>query len=276
MKILISADLEGVSGVVHPDQVYGDSPFYRETLMRWTQELNAIVSGLREAGVEYIVINDSHNHMRNLNPAMVPNAMVVSGWQRAFSMIHGVDQGFDGCFFTGYHGMAGAKSTLSHTYRPRIVKQVYLNRILAGETTLNASMAGFYNVPVALISGDEGACLEAQKALGDQIVAVQTKRELSRYSALSYPFEVTLRNLKAGAIKAIKEKEKWKVYKVTSPTTISVVFAESNHADACELIPNVKRVGDTQVEYTAQLYPTVFKCFLAMCALAVSRDDVVT
>ena len=276
MKVLISADLEGVSGVVHPDQIYPDGVFYKETLMRWSQELNAIVSGLKEAGVETIVINDAHNHMRNLNNSMVQNAMVISGWQKPLSMLSSVDQGYDACFFAGYHAKAGSASTLSHTYRPRIIKQVYLNKIPVGEIGLNAALAGFYNVPVTFISGDEETCLEAQVLLGNQIVTVQTKKGLSRYAALSYPFETNLRNLKAGAIKAIKEKDKWKVYKITSPCTISVVFSEPNHADACELIPNVKRVTDNQVEFSAQLYPVVFKCFLAMGALAVSRDDVVT
>lgn len=276
LKIYISADLEGVSGVVHPDQIYPDGKFYKETLMRWSQELNAVVSGLREAGVEHIVINDAHNHMRNLNISMVPNAFIISGWQKPYSMVCDIDHGYDACFFMGYHAMAGSSSTLSHTYRPRIIKEVYLNKIKVGETGLNAALCGFFNVPVALISGDEEVCMEAQNLLGSQIVSVQTKRGLSRYSAFSYPFEIVLKNLKAGAIKAIKEKEKWKVYKTTSPCTISVVFSEPNHADACELIPNVKRVSDNQVEFSTQLFPVAFKCFLAMGALAMSRDDVVT
>ncbi len=276
MKILISADLEGVSGVVHTDQIYPDGVFYKETLQKWAQELNAVVSGLKEVGAQQIVINDAHNHMRNLNNAMVQNASVITGWQKPFSMMATIDQGYDACFFLGYHAMAGSRSTLSHTYRPKIIRQVYLNKVLVGETGLNAALAGFYNVPIALISGDEEVCYEAQTLLGPQVIAIQTKRGLGRYSAISYPFEVTLKNLKAGAIQALKEKEKWKVYKVTSPCTISVVFSEPNFADACELIPNVKRVSDNQVEYTSQLYPNVFKCFLAMGTLAKARDEVIT
>ncbi|MBI3591005.1 MAG: M55 family metallopeptidase [Candidatus Melainabacteria bacterium] len=276
MRVLVSADLEGISGVVHPDQIYPGSEYYKETLQKWSQELTAVISGLREAGAEYIVINDAHNHMRNLNNAMVPNATIVSGWQRPFSMMATIDEGYDACLFLGYHAMAGSRSTLSHTYRPRIIRQVFLNKVPVGEVGLNAALAGFYNVPVALISGDEEVCFEAEALLGKQLITVQTKRGLSRYSALSYPFEVTLKNLKAGVTKALKEKDKLKVYKITSPCTISVVFSEPNHADACELIPNVKRISDNQVEFTNQLYPVVFKCFLAMGTLAASRDDVVT
>ena len=67
MKILISADIEGVSGVVHPDQIYPDGKFYKETLEKWILELSAIVDGLYSSGVKDIVINDSHNHMRNID-----------------------------------------------------------------------------------------------------------------------------------------------------------------------------------------------------------------
>lgn len=276
LKILISADLEGVSGVIHPEQISGDSQLYRETLMRCSQELNAVISGLKEVGIEHIAVNDSHNRMRNLNSAMLPHAMVTSGWQRHFSMVNGVDRAYDACFFMGYHAMAGTKSVLSHTYRTRIIKQVYLNNVLVGEIGLNAALAGFYNVPVVFVSGDEEACNEAKRLLGEQIVTVPTKSSLSRYSAISYPFDIVLRNLRVEAMRVMKESEKWKVYKVTSPCIISVVFNESNHADACELIPGVKRVNDTQVEYTNQLYPAAFKCFLAMCTLAASRDEVIT
>ena len=276
LKILISADLEGVSGVIHPEQIYPDSSSYKETLMKWSQELNSIVSGLRECGIDFIVINDSHNHMRNLNNAMIPNAMIVSGWQRSYSMMHGVDKGYDVCFFTGYHAMASTRSVLSHTYRPKIIKQVFLNRMPVGEIGLNIALAGFYNLPIAFISGTEEACIEARSLLGEQLITVETKKSLSRYSALSYPFDLILRKLKANAILAIKEQAKWKAYKVTSPCTLTVTFNEPNHADACELIPHVKRVSDTQVEYTTQLYPDAFKCFLAMGALAASRDEVIT
>ena len=276
LTIYISADLEGVSGVVHPDQIYPDGKFYKETLIRWAGELNAVVDGLHEADVNHIVINDSHNHMRNLDSSLVPDAIVISGWQKPYSMVSEIDKNFDGCFFLGYHAMAGSRSTLSHTYRPRIIRQVFVNKIQVGETGLNALLAGTFNVPVVLISGDEEVCMEARNLLGNQILTVETKRGLSRYGAMSYPFHICLKNLKEGAIKAIKEKEKWKIYKLQSPYTLSLTFSEPNHADGAELIPGVTRVSDTQIEFTDNSYPVVFKCFLAMGALAASRDDVIT
>ena len=276
MKILISADFEGVSGVVHPDQIYPDGKGYKDALNRWHQELNAIVLGLREAGVKEIVINDSHNHMRNLDNSLIPNASVVLGWQRPYSMVYGVDQKFDACIFQGYHSMSGSCSTLSHTYRPGIIKQVLLNKLPVGETGLNAALAGYFNVPVIMVTGDEDICYEAQKLIGEQLVTVQTKKGLSRYSALSCPFDINLDNLKLGAIKAIKQKSKWEVYKLQKPYTLSVTFSEPNHADAAELIPDVKRSGPCEVTYTDKDYSVVFKCFLAMGALAKSRDEVIT
>ena len=276
MRVLISADFEGVNGVVHPDQIYPDGKGYKDALGRWIKELNAIVEGLRESGVKEIVINDSHNHMRNLDNSLIPHASVVLGWQREYSMMSGVDKKIDACIFQGYHSMGGSCATLSHTYRPRIIKNVLLNKLPMGEAGLNATLAGFFNVPVIMVTGDEDACYEAQKLLGNQVVAVHTKKGLSRYSAFSYPFDVNLDNLKTGAIKAIKQKSKWETYKLQKPYTISVTFSEPNHADAAELIPDVKRTADNEVSYTNKDYSIVFKCFLAMGALAASRDEVIT
>ena len=276
MKILISADLEGVNGVAHTDQIYPEGKYYKETLVRWSKELNAIIEGLNKAGVKDIVINDSHNHSRNLDSSLIPKAKIVTGWQRPYSMVSGVERGFDACFFTGYHTMAGSKSTLSHTYRPRIIKRVKLNQKPVGETGLNAALAGVFNVPVVFISGDKETCSEAKNLLGKQIFTVETKKSLSRYSAMSYPFSEVLENFKLTAFKTIKEKKNWKVFKVKSPYTLEIEFALSNHADACELIPGVKRLNDNQIRFTHKEYPIVFKCFLAMGVLAASRDDVIT
>lgn len=276
MKILISADLEGVNGVAHTDQIYPEGKYYKETTIRWSKELNAVVEGLKEAGVKEIVINDSHNHSRNLDSSLIPKAKIVTGWQRPYSMVSGIEKGFSGCFFTGYHGMAGSKSTLSHTYKPRIIKRVRLNKKPVGETGLNAALAGVFNVPVVFVSGDKETCNEAKKLLGDQIFTVETKKSLSRYSVMSYPFEEVLKNLKSVSTKAIKEKNKWKVLKVKPPYTLEVEFSLPNHADACELIPGVKRMSDNQVRFTHRDFRIAFKCFLAMGTLAASRDDVIT
>ena len=279
MKILISADLEGVNGVAHTDQIYPEGKYYKETLVRWSKELNAIVDGLHEVGVKEIIINDSHNHSRNLDSSLIPKAKIVTGWQRPFSMVSGVEKRekrFDACFFTGYHGMAGSKSTLSHTYRPRIIKRVWLNKRPVGEIGLNATLAGHFNVPVVFISGDQETCVEARNFLGNQIFTVETKKSLSRYSAMSYPFKEVLKRFKSVAKEVIREKKKWKVLKMKSPYNLEIEFALSNHADACELIPGVKRISDNKIRFTHKDYAVVFKCFLAMGVLAASRDDVIT
>ena len=276
MKILISADLEGVNGVAHTDQIYPEGKYYKEAVIRWSKELNAIIEGLNQAGVKEIVINDSHNHSRNLDSSLIPKAKLVTGWQRPYSMVSGVEKGFDACFFTGYHGMAGSKSTLSHTYRPRIIKRVKLNKKPVGEIGLNATLAGAFNVPVVFISGDKETCTEGKNLLGKQIFTVETKKSLSRYSAMSFPFQDVLKNLKNTATKTIEEKKKWKVFKIKPPYTLEVEFALPNHADACELIPGVKRISSNQIEFTHKEYKVVFKCFLAMGTLAASRDEVIT
>ncbi len=274
MKVLISADIEGVCGVVHTDQIYPDGKFYKETLDKWVLELNAVIEGLKDSGVKEIVINDSHNHMRNLDNLKLKGAEVITGWQKPFSMVSTAEKKYDLAFFCGYHAMACANGILSHTYRPRIIKKVFLNGTEVGETGLNAGLLGYYETPVAFLSGDNVVCAEAKALLGNELITVETKKALSRYSALSISFDENLKNLKEASAKAVKIKHK--PFKLTSPTTLSIVFAEPNHADGAELIPGVKRINNTQIEFTHQEFPVLFKCFLAMGALSATRDDVLT
>jgi D-amino peptidase len=76
MKVLISADMEGTCGVTSWVQVmppeYGSQPSslaeYERARLRLTREVNAAVEGALAAGAEEVIVNESHNGMRNLIP----------------------------------------------------------------------------------------------------------------------------------------------------------------------------------------------------------------
>jgi D-aminopeptidase len=48
---------------------------------------------------------------------------------------------------------------------------------------------------------------------------------------------------------------------------------DTSMADACELVPNVKRLNDRDVEFSDQDYSVVFRVMLALGALGASRKD---
>ena len=142
MKILISADMEGVCGVTSWVQVtppeYGTSHAstveYERARTRLTREVNAAVEGALAAGAE-VIVNDSHNGMRNLVPEELhPEVRFITGSDKELGMVQGVqEEGVAAVFYVGYHAKAGTPGApLAHTWTG-FVNDVRLNGHSTGE-----------------------------------------------------------------------------------------------------------------------------------------------
>jgi D-amino peptidase len=143
MKLFLSTDFEGVSGIVAWEQIIEGNLEYEQGRRLLTDEVNAVISGALEAGAKEFVINDSHHYMRNLRPQeLLGKAMLITGKHKPMYMMEGLDSSFDGICFVGYHGSIGAKqAVLSHTYNPGAIWQVHINGYVVGESAINALMA---------------------------------------------------------------------------------------------------------------------------------------
>ena len=122
MRVYISVDMEGVAGVVHEDQTDPIEPRhageYNRMRRLMTSEANAAIEGALAAGASWVLVNDSHWLMRNLLPEELhPAAELLSGGPKLRSMVEGIELGFDGALFVGYHAMAGTRhAIIDHTY----------------------------------------------------------------------------------------------------------------------------------------------------------------
>lgn len=283
MKIYISADLEGVNGIVHSSQTQPGEPGYERAVGLMHKEIAAVIDGLTHSGVSEIYIADAHWDARNLRPELLPSGVkLISGWQRPFSMVSGVSgkigekvlvDGFDGIFLLGYHARSGvACGVLSHTYRAQVYFDVKLNGVSVGETGMNAALAGAHGVPVAFISGDDSACNEARNLIGN-LTCVTVKKAISRYSAVFLPESEVLEGLRSGAKEAIDKRDYWNLFCPPKPSTLTLTFFDPAMADAAELIPNVKRLDDRIVEFSHDDFNVIFRVFLAIGVLAANRKD---
>ena len=285
MKIYISADLEGVNGIVHSSQTQPGEPGYERGISLMHKELAAVIEGIySDSRVSDIFVADAHWDARNLRAELLPRGVTLcSGWQRPFSMMSGVagdisgkqvvQKGFDGVFFVGYHARSGvACGVLSHTYRAQVYLDVKLNGVSVGETGLNAALAGHSNVPIAFLSGDDAACNEARNLLGS-LTCVEVKKAISRYSAILMPMEESLDALRRGASEAMNKSDYWGIFSPPRPSTLTLTMIDPSMADAAELLPQVKRLDDRVVELSHEDYSVLFKLFLAIGTLAASRRD---
>ncbi len=156
MKVLISADIEGVAGVFHPEQTRAGNGEY-EAARRWmTLEANAAIEGAFAGGATHVWVNDSHGGFRNLLPDLLDRrAQVVLGKPRMLGMMAGLEYGAALVFMIGYHAMAQTRGILSHTINSFAFARVAFNGVELGEAGVYGALAEEYGARVALLSGDD-------------------------------------------------------------------------------------------------------------------------
>jgi D-amino peptidase len=269
MKIFISADMEGTTGVTDWDQVMPDRPDYARFRRLMTEEVNAAILGALEGGAKEIVVSDAHHTMRNiLIEELHPQAQLVSGSPKPHSMMQGIDASFDAVFFTGYHAAAGTQDgVLDHTFSSAAIRQVKLGTLIVGEAGLNAALAGHYKVPVALVTGDSTAVQQVKKIV-PHVEAVAVKEPIGRTAALSYQPVEARRRIKEGAARALKRVKDLKPLTLPRPVSLEVELMYTVMADRCMLIPGVTREGPRSVAYKAKDAEQAFSVFMACLVLA--------
>ena len=177
MKIYISADIEGITGVAHWDETEKPKPDYKEFREQMTAEVSAACDGALQAGAAEVWVKDAHGTARNLIGSRLPKQThLIRGWSsHPFSMVQELDESFHAMLMVGYHSRAGSDANpLAHTHSSNIAS-LMINGNPASELQIHAYAAAYVNVPLVFVSGDEGICKEA-KSLIPQITTLAVKR----------------------------------------------------------------------------------------------------
>lgn len=274
MKVFISADMEGVSGIVSVEQTDPEDggQAYQEGRRLMTEEVNAAVEGCVKAGASEIVVADSHWNFRNLLLDELHEAATpIQGRPRPYFMMEGLDGTFDAAIFVGYHGMRGTpRAVLDHTYSGLRILGLEINGKLVGEGGLNAHLAGHYGVPVVLATGDSSLAREMQNTIRG-IHTVSVKEAFGRYSAKSVHPKRARAQIQAEATRALEDRASIPSLRTQLPVTVGVELVNTGHADLAQLLPGVKRSGGSSIYYTSQDFAEAYRTFAAL--LMVTRDD---
>ena len=270
LKVYISVDMEGITGVVHGEQVSSGTSEYAAARKWMAEDVNAAVEGAIAAGAREIVVNDSHGSMRNIDPAdLHPRAVLISGSPKPLSMMEGIDASFDACLFIGYHARAGtADATLDHTISGAVVRAIRVNGIEMPELGLNAAIAGMFGVPVVLVSGDVAVCKQAKEILGNEVVTVPVKDAIGRQAGRLVPMAEARKAIKDRTTKALRELIKHKPYRLTSPYKFELEYFTSTQADYGVMFPGIERPGARTVAFTSDDYLKGFRTLRALIAIA--------
>ena len=176
MKVFISVDIEGVTGINSWSETELGNPDHAQFKDQMTRETVAACEGAIAMGAKEIFVKDAHDSARNIDMMKLPKCVRLSrGWaSNPDSMMAGLDESFDAALFVGYHSAAGYNGNpLAHTMTTNL-NYIKINGELASEYVLNSYVAAGYGVPVTFLSGDKMLC-EKTKDLNPNIVTVAVK-----------------------------------------------------------------------------------------------------
>ena len=268
MRVFISADIEGISGVSCWRQTESNGRDYDRTRKLQALDINAAINGALRAGARDILVNDSHGSMNNLWPEDIhPDAKLLIGNRKPMSMMQGIEPGFDAVFFIGYHCRAGTpQGTLAHTYSGSGIQNVRINGTLVGETEINAGLAGYYDVPLVLVTGD--AMLASQvKEVNESVETVVVKWGVTREAVTCLHPEVARQAIEEGAANCLARLGDIAPIRYSPPISFDVQMYATQVADMMERMPRIERLDNLTVRYTSDDYLEAFKGLLTIMSL---------
>lgn len=183
----MSADMEGVTGVVDAEDVQPPGRDYERARVLMTEDVNAAVRGAYAAGATEVLVNDAHGPMRNLLPDLLdPRALLIKGRPKPMGMMEGLTPEYDAALCVGFHARAGVLGVLSHSFMGHEIEDIWLDDRPTGEIGLFHAASAAYGVPVALLTGDDTACDE-MKSWDPAVATVPVKYAKDRFAAQLVP-----------------------------------------------------------------------------------------
>ena len=250
MKIYISVDMEGISGINSPEYVLRDGYFYTTGQRLLTADINAAVRGAFDGGADEVIVADVHSSWSNaLVEQLDPRALLIAGQphQPRFPFL---DKSVDGMILLGYHAMAGTyRANLEHTMSSKAWHKFCVNGVPYGEFGIDAELAAEAGVPVIMASGDDKLCAEAQAWLGDIEVAM-VKQGLGRQSALCLSpargQQLVYEHAKR-AVERLMAGEQFRLADIPTPCNVQLTYKMVPDADAASVY-GTRRIDGYTVE----------------------------
>ena len=269
MKIYISADMEGIAGVVDWYEVEASHRDYAWSQKQMTKEVQVVCETAFELGVESVMVKDAHDSGRNINISDLPHGTLI---HRAWTgdplvMMSGIENGYDAVVFTGYHsGAYSDGSPLAHTMNSTTIKWIKMNGMYMSEFMMNAYTAAYYNVPVIAITGDQSICEEA-KALIPEITTIAVK-SCSGNACTTMSSNDALIAIEEGCRHAIRKYSHAKsacALKLPEQMKFEINFSNAGLANKASHYPGVKRLDSCTVQYDTGDYYEFLRMFFFAC-----------
>lgn len=267
MKIFISADLEGTTGVSNWNETEKGMAVYYPIALQMSKEVSAVTEGLFLGGAEKVLIKDAHDSAANIDINILPeDSLLLKEWiGKPMSMMGGFSKEFHGVFFTGYHcGVHSDKNPLAHTMS-RQYSKFKLNGKNVSEFHLNAYIAASQGVPVIGITGDKEVCREA-KELNPNIFTVETIEGIGKAIISIHPKKALslMKEVGKKAVEALKKNPEQFKIQLPKSFTLELTFIDHNKALRASYFPGVEKIDEKTVKIQGNSIEEVLTAYMFM------------
>ncbi|MDR2787978.1 MAG: M55 family metallopeptidase [Candidatus Accumulibacter sp.] len=268
MRVLIVTDIEGIAGVVHPEQTRQGHAEYEEARRWMTREADAAIGGAFDGGAVEVWVADSHGAYRNLLPdALDPRARLISGKPRALGMMGGLSAEFAAVMLVGFHARGQARGVLAHTINSAAFARLWLNGQELGEAGLYGALAGEMGVPVVMASGDDVFVAET-RPLFPHCVFVVTKEAIGRHSAVSLSPQASREAIRAAARQAMSVIHRAEPLSMKGPIQARLEARTPAHADLFCQWPTLDRIDGVTLQFSAPSVEHAVRMINSLSAMA--------
>jgi D-amino peptidase len=269
MRIFIASDMEGVSGVVHPEHTGWNGRRHQEARKWMTEHINAAVDAAVKSGASEVLVCDGHSNGRNvILDDLHPEAKLVWGRQnRRLGQMEGIDESFEAVLMVGFHARAGTLGVLNHTTNSGVIAEVQVNDLPMGEIDLNAGIAGEFGVPVAMVSGETMAVEQAKERM-PHIETAAVMEAVGTYSAKILPPVKAHDLIQEATTRSLDRLNEMVPTKIDAPVDLEVRFKDTAMADAASMMPGAVRKDNLTCTYTAEDFIEAYRAHWVMVVLA--------
>ncbi|WP_411133030.1 M55 family metallopeptidase [Streptomyces sp. C10] len=271
MRIYISVDMEGVTGLVDADDVQPDGRDYERGRLMMAEDVNAAIRGAVAAGATDVTVNDAHGPMRNLLPeSLHPAARLIRGKPKQMLMLEGLAPEHDAAVFVGYHSRAGALGVLSHSFMGHEIEDMWLDGRPVGEIGLAHATAAAIGVPVAVLTGDDCACTEMTE-WDASVTTVAVKYARDRFTADLRPAEEARAAIENAVAARLSVPPKAPAA-AAAPSTLKVRWQSASVASTLLGIPGVTS-ADARTVQAQGTVPSLYRLFGVWMRVAASLTN---
>jgi D-amino peptidase len=259
LKVYISADMEGITGLVDAEDVQPPGRDYERGRVMMTEDVNAAIRGAFAAGATSVLVNDAHGPMRNILPDLLdPRAALIKGRPKPMGMMEGLTPEYDAAVCVGFHARSGTLGVLSHSFMGHEIEDIWLDDRPVGEIGLLHATAAAYGVPVVLLTGDDAACAE-MAAWDPEVATVPVKYAKDRFAAQLVPVAEARAAIESTTQAAVRASTTVPTVNRTSHR-LAVRWQSASVASHLPAIPGVTRTDDRTVTVEAPM-PDLYRLF---------------